>query len=128
MTKIPKSLVDKVLPEAERLFQEHGVVALARALILTTKTQEMSLSFIPLTVVFRKIYDFLISNVLERKKTRKSLTTEDRVVLETAIQTVAETVADSVATGTAIIINLAAQGAEEIVMAKKGSVRQETHG
>ena len=128
MTKIPKSLVDKVLPEAERLFQEHGVVALARALILTTKTQEMSLSFIPLTVVFRKISDFLISNVLERKKTRKSLTTEDRVVLETAIQTVAETVADSVATGTAIIINLAAQGAEEIVMAKKGSVRQETHG
>jgi len=128
MTKIPKSLVDKVLPEAERLFQEHGVVALARALILTTKTQEMSLSFIPLTVVFRKISDFLISNVLERKKTRKSLTTEDRVVWETAIQTVAETVADSVATGTAIIINLAAQGAEEIVMAKKGSVRQETHG
>jgi superfamily II DNA/RNA helicase len=39
MKTIPKALVDKVLPEAERMFQEQGVVALAKALILSTKSQ-----------------------------------------------------------------------------------------
>lgn len=39
MASIPKSVVDKVLPEAERLFQEQGVAALAKALILSTKSQ-----------------------------------------------------------------------------------------
>jgi len=41
MNAIAKSVVDKVLPEAEKLLKEQGVVALAKALILSTKTENM---------------------------------------------------------------------------------------